>query len=34
VADDPRRSVIPEQVTNGVSVRMAVLYMLLSGESE
>jgi aspartate carbamoyltransferase catalytic subunit len=34
VADDPRRSVITEQVTNGVSVRMAVLYMLLSGESE
>ncbi|MCW2539023.1 MAG: aspartate carbamoyltransferase [Frankiales bacterium] len=32
VADDPRRSVITEQVTNGVSVRMAVLYMLLSGE--
>jgi aspartate carbamoyltransferase catalytic subunit len=31
VADDPRRSVITEQVTNGVSVRMAVLYMLLSG---
>jgi len=34
VADDPRHSVITEQVTNGVSVRMAVLYMLLSGESE
>jgi aspartate carbamoyltransferase catalytic subunit len=31
VADDPRRSVITEQVTNGVSVRMAVLYMLLGG---
>jgi aspartate carbamoyltransferase catalytic subunit len=30
VADDPRRSVITEQVTNGVSVRMAVLYMLLA----
>ena len=32
VADDPR-SVINEQVANGVAVRMAVLYMLLgSGE--
>jgi aspartate carbamoyltransferase catalytic subunit len=30
VADDPR-SVIVEQVTNGVSVRMAVLYLLLGG---
>ncbi len=30
VADGPR-SVIVEQVTNGVSVRMAVLYLLLSG---
>jgi aspartate carbamoyltransferase catalytic subunit len=30
VADSPR-SVIVEQVTNGVAVRMAVLYMLLSG---
>ena len=28
VADSPR-SVIVEQVTNGVSVRMAVLYLLL-----
>ena len=28
VADDPRRSVILEQVTNGVAVRMAVLYLL------
>jgi aspartate carbamoyltransferase catalytic subunit len=30
VADSPR-AVIVEQVTNGVSVRMAVLYLLLSG---
>jgi aspartate carbamoyltransferase catalytic subunit len=28
VADDPRYSVILEQVTNGVAVRMAVLYLL------
>jgi aspartate carbamoyltransferase catalytic subunit len=36
VADDPKRSTIVEQVTNGVSVRMAVLYGLLSsgGDSE
>jgi aspartate carbamoyltransferase catalytic subunit len=32
VADDPKRSTIVEQVSNGVSVRMAVLYLLLSGE--
>jgi aspartate carbamoyltransferase catalytic subunit len=31
VADDARRSTIVEQVTNGVSVRMAVLYLLLGG---
>ena len=31
VADDPRRSTIVEQVSNGVSVRMAVLYLLLGG---
>jgi aspartate carbamoyltransferase catalytic subunit len=31
VADDPRRSTIVEQVTNGVTVRMAVLYLLLGG---
>jgi aspartate carbamoyltransferase catalytic subunit len=30
---DSDRSVIVEQVTNGVAVRMAVLYMLLSGRS-
>ena len=30
VADAPR-SVIVEQVSNGVSVRMAVLYLLLGG---
>jgi aspartate carbamoyltransferase catalytic subunit len=29
---DSARSVIVEQVTNGVAVRMAVLYLLLSGE--
>jgi aspartate carbamoyltransferase catalytic subunit len=28
---DSDRSVIVEQVTNGVAVRMAVLYLLLSG---
>ncbi len=33
VADSPR-SVIVEQVTNGVAVRMAVLYLLLSGSDE
>jgi aspartate carbamoyltransferase catalytic subunit len=32
VADGPY-SVILEQVTNGVAVRMAVLYLLLGGES-
>ncbi len=31
VADDPKRSTIVEQVANGVSVRMAVLYMMLAG---
>jgi aspartate carbamoyltransferase catalytic subunit len=31
VADDPKRSTIVEQVSNGVSVRMAVLYLLLGG---
>ena len=30
---DSSRSVIVEQVTNGVSVRMAVLYLLLSGKA-
>jgi aspartate carbamoyltransferase catalytic subunit len=34
VADDPRRSTIVEQVSNGVSVRMAVLYLLLGGAPE
>jgi aspartate carbamoyltransferase catalytic subunit len=34
VADDPRRSTIVEQVANGVTVRMAVLYLLLGGPSE
>jgi len=31
-AADSARSVIVEQVTNGVSVRMAILYLLLAGE--
>jgi len=31
VADD-EHSVIVEQVTNGVAVRMAVLYLLLGGQ--
>jgi len=33
LADDPEFSVILNQVTNGVAVRMAILY-LLSGEVE
>jgi aspartate carbamoyltransferase catalytic subunit len=33
VADSPRSTIV-EQVTNGVSVRMAVLYLLLSGSDE
>ncbi|AZZ48683.1 aspartate carbamoyltransferase catalytic subunit [Rathayibacter rathayi] len=33
-AADSSRSTVLEQVTNGVSVRMAVLYLLLSGERE
>jgi len=33
-AADSARSVIVEQVTNGVSVRMAILYMLLAGAAE
>jgi aspartate carbamoyltransferase catalytic subunit len=33
VADSPRSTVV-EQVTNGVSVRMAVLYLLLGGAEE
>jgi aspartate carbamoyltransferase catalytic subunit len=32
LADDPQ-SVILQQVTNGVAVRMAVLYSLLGGEA-
>jgi aspartate carbamoyltransferase catalytic subunit len=31
---DSARSVIVEQVTNGVSVRMAILYLLLAGATE
>jgi aspartate carbamoyltransferase catalytic subunit len=31
---DSARSTIVEQVTNGVSVRMAVLYLLLSGATD
>ena len=33
-AADSARSTIIEQVTNGVSVRMAVLYLLMTGEKE
>jgi aspartate carbamoyltransferase catalytic subunit len=33
-AADSARSTVREQVANGVSVRMAVLYLLLSGERE
>jgi aspartate carbamoyltransferase catalytic subunit len=32
-ADSPRSTVL-EQVSNGVSVRMAVLYLLLAGERD
>nr|BFF16996.1 hypothetical protein GCM10025730_05170 [Promicromonospora thailandica] len=32
-AADHERSVIVEQVANGVAVRMAALYLLLSGET-
>jgi len=31
---DSARSVIVEQVTNGVNVRMAILYLLLAGTSQ
>lgn len=31
--DDPRLSLIPQQVTNGVAVRMALLYLMSSGKS-
>jgi aspartate carbamoyltransferase catalytic subunit len=31
VADDPKRSTIVEQVTQGVSERMALLYLFLGG---
>jgi aspartate carbamoyltransferase catalytic subunit len=31
-AADSGRSVIVEQVSNGISVRMAILYLLLAGE--
>ena len=31
---DSTRSVIVEQVTNGVAIRMAVLYLLLSGSND
>ena len=31
---DSTRSVVVEQVANGVSVRMAVLYLLLGGANE
>ena len=34
VADDPSRSIILDQVENGVAVRMAVLYLLAGKISE
>ena len=34
IADDPGRSVILEQVANGVAVRMAVLYLLAGGNPQ
>jgi aspartate carbamoyltransferase catalytic subunit len=33
-AADSSRSTVLEQVANGVSVRMAVLYLLLAGSAE
>ena len=33
-AADGARSVIVEQVSNGVSIRMAILYLLLAGSQE
>jgi aspartate carbamoyltransferase catalytic subunit len=33
-AADGARSVIVEQVSNGVSIRMAILYLLLAGNQE
>ena len=33
-AADGARSVIVEQVTNGVSIRMAILYLLLAGNQK
>ncbi len=33
-AADSERSTVREQVANGVSVRMAVLYLLLSGDGK
>jgi aspartate carbamoyltransferase catalytic subunit len=33
-AADSSRSTVLEQVANGVSIRMAVLYLLLSGAAE
>jgi len=34
VADSIERSVIADQVANGISVRMALLYLLLGGPTE
>ena len=34
LADDPRYAVITEQVTNGVAVRMAVLFWLMGGAAQ
>jgi aspartate carbamoyltransferase catalytic subunit len=34
LADDPARAVITEQVTNGVAIRMAVLFWLMGGAAQ
>jgi aspartate carbamoyltransferase catalytic subunit len=34
VADDPQLSIITNQVTSGVAIRMALLYLVLSTPSE
>jgi aspartate carbamoyltransferase catalytic subunit len=31
--DDPKISLIPQQVTSGVAVRMALLYLMGSGKA-
>ncbi|HCF29221.1 MAG TPA: aspartate carbamoyltransferase, partial [Cyanobacteria bacterium UBA11049] len=32
--DDPRLSLIPQQVTSGVAVRMALLYLMSGGKAQ